>query len=168
MSEQAPRLVRKAIGLTVATPKQEQQGFRRRVLDLMLQSVQVGRIRHARITNNGVRAEAETACGGNEPATPICKTVAIAFYWNRRDRHQMIWTLQIREAREVHGLTIIGIVCENSKLSSHPARIRMMSPFADPLRFDAHRRLPLSVPERAPAAGVRLGLGFLFKATWRR
>ena len=57
MSEQAPRLVRKAIGLTVATPKQEQQGFRRQVLDLMLQSVQVGRIRHARITNNGVRAK---------------------------------------------------------------------------------------------------------------
>jgi hypothetical protein len=52
------------------------------VLDLMLQSVQIDRIRHARITNNGVRAEAETTRRGNEPAAPICKTVAIAFYWD--------------------------------------------------------------------------------------
>ena len=44
MSEEAPRLAGKPIGLTVATAKQEQQGLRGQVLDLVLQSVQVDRI----------------------------------------------------------------------------------------------------------------------------
>jgi hypothetical protein len=68
------------------------------VLDLVLQSVQVDRIGHAGITNNGVRAEAETTRRCNETAAPISKTVAIAFYWDRRIRHQMIRVLQIGEA----------------------------------------------------------------------
>src|SRR5436190_15364819 len=72
------------------------------MLDLMLQSVQVDRIRYAPITNNGVRAEAKATRGCNEAAAPVSKTVAIAFYGNRRICHQMIWTLQIGDAREVH------------------------------------------------------------------
>jgi hypothetical protein len=65
MSEEAPSLIGQAIGLTVAAAEQEQQGFRRQVLDLLLQRVQVDRIGHPRITNNGVSAEGETArrCG---------------------------------------------------------------------------------------------------------
>src|SRR6266436_1308953 len=77
MSEEAPSLIGQAIGLTVAAAKQEQQGFRRQVLDLVLQRVQVDRIGHARITNNGVGAEDETARRCNEAAAPVSKTVTI-------------------------------------------------------------------------------------------
>src|SRR5215471_9451024 len=38
----------------------------------------------------------------NEAAAPVSKTVAITFDRNRRVRHKMVWTLQIRDAREVH------------------------------------------------------------------
>jgi len=72
------------------------------VLDLVLQCVQVDRIGHARITNNGVSAEGETAGWCNQAAAPVSKTVAIAFHWDRRLRHQTIWTLKIGEPREVH------------------------------------------------------------------
>src|SRR5258707_4340481 len=47
------------------------------VLDLVLQRVQVDRIGHARITNNGVGAEDETARRCNEAAAPDSKTVTI-------------------------------------------------------------------------------------------
>jgi hypothetical protein len=50
LSEEAPSLIGKAIGLTVAAAEQEQQGFRRQVLDLVLQRVQVDRIGRDRIT----------------------------------------------------------------------------------------------------------------------
>ena len=82
LSEQSPGLVRKKFGLTVAAGKQEQQALRGQVLDLVLQSVQVDRIRHSRITDDRVRAEGETARGCNEAAAPISETVAIAFYGN--------------------------------------------------------------------------------------
>ena len=102
MSEEAPSVIGKAIGLTVAAAKQEQQGFRREVLDLVLQRVQVDRIGRARITNNGVSAEGEMAGRCNQAAAPVSKTVAIAFHWDRRLCHQTIWTLKIGETREVH------------------------------------------------------------------
>jgi hypothetical protein len=92
-----PSLIGKAIGLTVATAKQEQQGFRRQVLDLVLQRVQVDRIGRTRITNNGVGAEGETAGRCNEAAASVSKTVTIAFHRDRGLRHQMIWTLEIGE-----------------------------------------------------------------------
>ena len=69
---------------------------------MVLQCVQVDRIGHARITNNGVSAEGETAGWCNQAAAPVSKTVAIAFHWDRRLRHQTIWTLKIGEPREVH------------------------------------------------------------------
>ena len=68
----------------------------------MLQCVQVDRIGHARITNNGVSAEGETAGWCNQAAAPVSKTVTIAFQRDRRLRHRMIWTLEIGETREVH------------------------------------------------------------------
>jgi len=80
MSEEVPSLIGKAIGFTVAAAKQERQGFHRQVLDLVLQRVQVDRIGHARITNNGVSAEGETARRCDEVAAPVSKTVAIAFH----------------------------------------------------------------------------------------
>src|SRR5437867_4028697 len=101
-SEKAPSLIRKAIGLTVAAPKQEQQGFRRQVLDLVLQRVQVDRIERAGITNNRISAEGETARRCNEAAAPVSKTVTIAFHRDRGLRHQMIWTVEIGETREVY------------------------------------------------------------------
>jgi len=72
------------------------------VLDLVLQSVQIDRVRHARVTNNGVRAEAEMPAGRNEATAPISEAVAVAFNGNRRVRYQIIWTLQSGNAREVH------------------------------------------------------------------
>ena len=68
----------------------------------MLQSVQIDRVRHARVTNNRVRAEAEMTIGRNEAAAPISEAVAVAFSRNRRVRYQIIWTLQFGSAREVH------------------------------------------------------------------
>ena len=47
MAEQTPSLIGKAIGLTVAATKQEQQGLRWQVLDLVLQRVQVDRVGRA-------------------------------------------------------------------------------------------------------------------------
>src|SRR4030095_16570982 len=102
MPEEPPSLIGKAISLAVTAAKQEQQGFRRQVLDLVLQRGQVDRIEHARITNNGISAEGETARRCNEAAAPVSKTVAIAFHWDRGLRHQMIWTLEIAETREVY------------------------------------------------------------------
>jgi len=95
-------VIGKAIGLAVTAAKQEQQGFRRQVLDLVLQHGQVDRIEHGRITNNGISAEGETARRCNEAAAPVSKTVTIAFHGDRRLRHQMIWTLEIGETREVY------------------------------------------------------------------
>jgi hypothetical protein len=68
------------------------------VLDLVLQRVQVDRIGRARITNNGVGAEGETARRCNEAAAPVSKTVTIAFHRDRGLRHQMIWTLTVPQA----------------------------------------------------------------------
>src|SRR4029077_2645848 len=67
-SEEPPSLVGQSIGLAVTTTKQKQYDFCRQVLNLMLQSVQVDRVRHARVTNNGVGAEAEMTTGHNEAA----------------------------------------------------------------------------------------------------
>jgi hypothetical protein len=72
------------------------------VLYLVLQSVQIDRVRQARVTNNRVRAEAEMTTGRNEAIAPISKAVAVAFNGNRRVRYQIIWTLQVGDAREVH------------------------------------------------------------------
>ena len=102
MSEQAPRLVRKPIRLAVAAAKQEQQGIRRQVLDLVLQRVQIDRIRGTPVTNDGIGADAEATGRRNEATAPVSETVAITFDRNRRCRHQVIRTLQIGEAREVH------------------------------------------------------------------
>src|SRR3954451_25078000 len=101
-SEQAPRLVGKPIRLTVAASKQEQQGVRRQVLDLVLQGVQFRRLRRARIANDRIRAETEAAGGCNEAAAPVSETIAIAFDRNRRRRHQVVRTLQVGEARKMH------------------------------------------------------------------
>ena len=101
-SEQAPRLVGKPIRLTVAASKQEQQGVRRQVLDLVLQGVQLGRLRRARITNDRIRAETEAAGGCNEAAAPVSETIAIALDRNRGRGHQVVRTLQVGEAREMH------------------------------------------------------------------
>ena len=101
MSEEAPSLIGKAIGLTIAAAKQEQQGFRRQVLDLVLQLVQVDRIGYARITNNGVSAEGETARRCNEPAAPVSKTVAIAFHWDRASSPDDLDARDQRNARSV-------------------------------------------------------------------
>src|SRR5271163_1287199 len=72
------------------------------MLNLVLESVQIDWVRHARVTNNRVRAEAKLPAGRNEPAAPISEAVAIAFNGNRRARYQIIWTLQFGDAREVH------------------------------------------------------------------
>src|SRR5208337_1059575 len=72
------------------------------MLHLVLESVQVDRIGRARITNNGVSAEAEAPRGCYKATAPVSKAVTIAFHWDRRNCHQMIWTFQIGEAREVH------------------------------------------------------------------
>jgi hypothetical protein len=72
------------------------------VLDLVLQSIQIDRVRHARVTNNGVRAEAEMPAGRNQATAPISEAVAVAFNGNRRVRYQIIWTLQSGNAREVY------------------------------------------------------------------
>ena len=101
-SEQAPRLVGKPIRLTVAASKQEQQGVRRQVLDLVLQGVQLGRLRRARITNDRIRAETEAAGGCNEAAAPVSETIAIALDRNRGRGHQVVRTLQVGEARKMH------------------------------------------------------------------
>ena len=58
-SEEPSSLVGRSIGLAVTTTKQKQYDFCRQMLNLMLQSVQVDRVRHARVTNNRVGAEAE-------------------------------------------------------------------------------------------------------------
>jgi hypothetical protein len=44
MSEEAPGMFREAIGLAVVAAEQELQDFRRQVLDLMLESIQVDRV----------------------------------------------------------------------------------------------------------------------------
>ena len=72
------------------------------MLNLVLQSVQVDRVRHARVTNNRVRAEAEMTAGRNEAIAPISEAVAVAFNGNLRVRYQIIRTLQFGNAREVH------------------------------------------------------------------
>src|ERR1700733_8013241 len=84
------------------TAKQKQYSFRRQVLNLVLQSVQIDGVRHARVTNNRVCAEAEMTTGRDEATAPISKAVAVAFNGNRRVRYQVIWTLQFGNAREVH------------------------------------------------------------------
>ena len=89
-------------GLTVTTAKQKQYNFRRQVLNLVLQSIEIDRVRHARVTNNRVRAEAEMTTGRNEAAAPISEAVAVAFNGNRWVRYQIIWSLQFGGAREVH------------------------------------------------------------------
>src|SRR5208283_4615765 len=70
--------------------------------NLVLQSVQIDRIRHARVTNNGVRAEAEMPAGRNEATAPISEAVAVGFNGNRRVRYQIIRTFQFGDAREMH------------------------------------------------------------------
>jgi hypothetical protein len=55
-----------------------------KLLNLVLLSVQIDRVRHARITNNRVRAEAEMTTGRNEAIAPISEAVAVAFNRNRR------------------------------------------------------------------------------------
>src|SRR5258708_1533536 len=99
MREQAPSLVGQTVGLAIAAPEQVQHGFRRQRVDLMLQSVQLDRIRHAWIADNGIGAEAETTRGGDQTGAPISETVAIAFVGNRRVRRQLIRTLQVGAAR---------------------------------------------------------------------
>ena len=49
VSEEPPSLVGQTIGLTVTTAKQKQYDFCRQVLNLVLQSVQIDRVRHARV-----------------------------------------------------------------------------------------------------------------------
>src|SRR6516225_5688772 len=68
----------------------------------MLQSIEIDRVRHARVTNNGVRAKAEMPAGRNEATAPISQAVAVAFNRNRRGRYQIVWSLQFGDAREVH------------------------------------------------------------------
>lgn len=71
MPEEAPSLVRQAIGLTVAAAGQELQGFRRQVPDLMLKSVQIDRIGCAGGANDRIGPEAEFSRGCNKAATPV-------------------------------------------------------------------------------------------------
>ena len=97
---EGPSFVGQAIRLTIAAAEQKRAGVRGQVLDLVLQGVQVNRIRHARITDDGVRAEAETTRGGNETAAPVWN-YGDSLDGNGRLRHQVIRTLQIGEAREV-------------------------------------------------------------------
>ena len=83
-SEQAPGLVGQPIGLAIAAAKQEQQGVRRQVLNLVLQGVQFDRIRHAAVAHDGVGAEAERARGRDQAIAPVAEAVAIAFDGDRR------------------------------------------------------------------------------------
>jgi hypothetical protein len=46
----------------------------------------------------------------------------------------------IAAARDEFSVTIIGIVCENSKVSSHPTWIRMTSPFGGSAALRGERR----------------------------
>ena len=48
------------------------------------------------------RAQAETSHWRHEPTASVSKIVAIAFYWDRKVHHQVIRTLQIGKAREMH------------------------------------------------------------------
>src|SRR5580693_2873809 len=102
IAEQAPRLVAETIGLAVPAAEQKQDDFRRQVSNLVLHSVQFDRVRQARVTYDGIRAEAEMPGRCNEAAAPIAKTVAVAGNGNRRVRYQIVRTLQFGDAREVH------------------------------------------------------------------
>ena len=76
--------------------------FSRQVLNLVLQGAEFDRIRHALIMHDGVSAETERTRRSDKAIAPIAKTVTIAFDGHGRCRNQMIRTLQLGDAREVH------------------------------------------------------------------
>ena len=72
------------------------------MLNLMLQGIQLDRIRQAPVAHDCIGAEAERACGSDQAIAPVAKTVAIAFDGHGRPRDQMIRLLEVGDAREVH------------------------------------------------------------------
>ena len=98
VSEEAPGIVGQAIGFAVAAAEQEQQGLRRQVLHLVLESARIDRIGCSEAAHDSIDSEGELARRGNKTAAPVAEAVAITLYRNGGQRNQAIRILQIGEA----------------------------------------------------------------------
>jgi hypothetical protein len=102
MLKKAPGFFRQNVSLAISAAEQKLKRVRGQMLDLMLQGIQIHRVRCATIPDDRISSQRETPGGRDKPTAPIAEIIAVAFNSNRRVGHQMIWPFKVRKAREMH------------------------------------------------------------------
>ena len=99
LPEQPPGVVGQAIGFAVSAAEQKQQRVYGQVLNRMLLGSDIGWVRLACVSDDGLRSQAERAGGRDEPIAPVAEAVTVALEWDGGRGDDIVRLLQVRDAR---------------------------------------------------------------------